>query len=163
MRLSERIGACICVAGGHVPSSLRVGKSNAKPASPSTDMEERVATQPDSPEDELRQARIGKILEIIKSGRPYTVRGLAVELNLSESHILHLFKRQTGLCLGHVLIEQKLQLSAQLLLRSDFPIKQIACAVGYGHTSSFTRAFARRFAESPWAYRHHNNPIARKY
>jgi AraC-like DNA-binding protein len=105
---------------------------------------------------------VGKILEIIESGRPCTVHGLAAEFNLSESHLLHLFKRRTGLCLGRFLIEQKLQRSAQLLLRTDLPIKQIAYAMGYQHISSFTRAFERRFAEPPCAYRKHN-PIARKY
>ena len=104
--------------------------------------------------DELRQARIAKMLEIIKSGRPCTVRGLAAEFNLSESHLLHLFKRQTGLCLGHLLTEQKLQMAAHLLKNSQMRIKKIAMTVGYEHTSSFVRAFERRFAESPRAYRY---------
>jgi len=139
-------------------SSFRVNRINAKPASPGKDLDERVATQPDSPTDELLQGRVNKIFEIIESGRPCTVHGLAAEFDLSESHLQHLFKRQTGLCLGRFLIEQKLQRSAQLLLRSDMPIKQIAYAVGYQHTPSFTRAFERRFAESPWMYRTHHNP-----
>ncbi len=126
------------------------------------DLDERVATQPDSPTDELLQGRVNKILEIIESGRPCTVHGLAAEFDLSESHLQHLFKRQTGFSLGRFLIEQKLQLSAQLLLRSNLSIKQIAYAVGYAHTPSFTRAFEHRFAESPWAYRKRSNSIAKK-
>jgi YesN/AraC family two-component response regulator len=97
-----------------------------------------------------------KILEMIKSGRPCNVRDLARELNLSKSHLQHLFKRRTGLCLGHLLVEQRLQLAAHLLISGSMPIKQIAGAVGYGHTSSFIRAFKRRFAESPQAYRRHH-------
>jgi AraC-like DNA-binding protein len=139
-------------------SSSHFSKIDANPTSPGKDLDERVATQPDSPTDELLQGRVNKILEIIESGRPCTVHGLAAEFDLSESHLQHLFKRQTGLRLGRFLIEQKLQRSAQLLLRSDMPIKQIAYAVGYQHTPSFTRAFERRFAESPWTYRTHNNP-----
>jgi len=77
---------------------------------------------------------------------------------LSKSHLQHLFKRQTGLCLGHLLIEQKLQIAARLLKSSQMRIKQIACAVGYEHTSSFTRAFERRFAEPPQLYRCHCKP-----
>jgi AraC-like DNA-binding protein len=106
--------------------------------------------------------RVGKILEIIKSGRPYSVHGLAAEFNLSESHLQHLFKRQTGLSLGRLLTEQKLQIAAGLLKSSQICIKQIAATVGYEHTSSFTRAFERRFAESPGAYRNHNSSVARK-
>jgi len=121
-----------------------------------------MAIQPDLPPDELLQGRVRKLLEIVRSGRPCNVHSLAVELDLSESHLQHLFKRQTGLRLGHFLIEQRLQLSAQLLLRSNLSIKQIADAVGYQHTPSFTRAFEHRFAESPWAYRKGSNPIAKK-
>jgi AraC-like DNA-binding protein len=109
------------------------------------------------------QGRVSKILELIESGRPCTVHGLAAEFNLSESHLQHLFKRRTGLCVGRFLIERRLQLSAQLLARTNLPIKQIAYAMGYQHISSFTRAFERRFAEPPWMYRKHSNPVARKY
>jgi len=126
-------------------------------------VEEGVALQlEDVPTDELLQGRVRKILEVVKSGRPCSVHSLAVELDLSESHLQHLFKRQTGFSLGRFLIEQKLQLSAQLLLRSNLSIKQIAYAVGYAHTPSFTRAFEHRFAESPWAYRKRSNSIAKK-
>jgi len=121
-----------------------------------------VTFQLDGPTDEQLQGRVRKILEVVKSGRPCSVHSLAVELDLSESHLQHLFKRQTGFSLGRFLIEQKLQLSAQLLLRSNLSIKQIAYAVGYAHTPSFTRAFEHRFAESPWAYRKGSNPIAEK-
>jgi transcriptional regulator GlxA family with amidase domain len=141
------------------PDALRVGKIGAKLASSGG---EGVAIQPDLPTDELLQGRVRKILEIVRSGRPCSVHSLAVELDLSESHLQHLFKRQTGLRLGHFLIEHRLQLSAQLLVRSNLSIKQIADAVGYQHTPSFTRAFERRFAESPWAYRQGSNPITKK-
>ena len=71
--------------GSDMASSFRVSKINTKPRSPGKALEERVATQPDSPTHELYGARVGKILETIKSGRPCTVHGLAVEFNLSES------------------------------------------------------------------------------
>jgi transcriptional regulator GlxA family with amidase domain len=143
-------------------SSFRVSKINTKPRSPGKALEERVATQPDSPTHELYGARVGKILETIKSGRPCTVHGLAVEFNLSESHLQHLFKQKTGLRLGRLLTEQRLQTAAGLLKGSQMRIKQIASTVGYEHTSSFSRAFERRFAESPWAYRKLNNPVTQK-
>jgi len=55
---------------------------NAKPTSPGKDLEERMATQPEPPADGLLQGRVSKILEIIESGRPCTVRGLAAEFDL---------------------------------------------------------------------------------
>ncbi len=136
---------------------FRAGKKSAKPPSPVKDGEERVATQRSSPTDWLQQERVTKILETIESGRPCSVRGLAGEFNLSKSHLLHLFKRQTGVRLGHLLVEQKLERAAHLLKSSNLRIKEIACAVGYEHTSSFIRAFERRFTEAPRAYRHRSN------
>ncbi|HJZ73132.1 MAG TPA: helix-turn-helix transcriptional regulator [Vicinamibacterales bacterium] len=140
-------------------SRSRAGTIGTKSASSSG---EGVAIQPDLPTDERLQERVRKILEIVRSGRPCSVHSLAVEFDLSESHLQHLFKRQTGLRLGHFLIEQKLQLSAELLRRSNLSIKQIAYAVGYQHTPSFTRAFEHRFAESPWAYRKGSSPTSQK-
>jgi AraC-like DNA-binding protein len=101
----------------------------------------------------LQQERIDRALDAIASGGPYSLERLASELNLSKSHLQHLFKRQTGLRLGHILTEQRLNRAAQLLKSTNMRIKEIADAVGYEHTSSFIRAFERRFTQPPRAYR----------
>ena len=49
--------------------------------------------------------------------------------------------------------ERRLQQAADLLTVSDMQIKEIAHVVGYGHHSSFVRAFQRRFALTPRRYR----------
>jgi AraC-like DNA-binding protein len=99
------------------------------------------------------EGRIRRILELIESDSPCRMADLAVELNLSESRLQHLFKQKTGVGLGHLLTEQRLQKAALLLTRTTLRIKEIAAAVGYEHTSSFTRAFEQRFALAPRAYR----------
>jgi len=104
--------------------------------------------------DELQQARVLKILEAVQSGRLCSLQRLASEFNLSKSHLQHLFKQQTGLRLGHTIIERRLDRAAQLLKSTNMRIKEIASAAGYEHTSSFIRAFERRFNETPQAYRH---------
>lgn len=101
----------------------------------------------------LQQERISKVLETIASGQPCSVERLASAFNLSKSHLQHLFKQQTGLRLGHIIIEQRLDRAAQLLKSTNMRIKEIADAVGYEHTSSFIRAFERRFMQAPQAYR----------
>jgi len=98
-----------------------------------------------------------RILQTIQSRGPCCLNELADEFNLSKSHLQHLFKRQTGLPLGHLLSEQKLQRAAYLLKSTNMRIKEIACAIGYEHTSSFIRAFERRFTMAPQAYRHHGD------
>jgi AraC-like DNA-binding protein len=96
---------------------------------------------------------IRRTLELIESESPRRISDLAAELNLSESRLQHLFKQITGLGLGQRLTEQRLQKAALLLTHSRLRIKEIAASVGYEHTSSFTRAFERRFAQTPLAYR----------
>ena len=97
--------------------------------------------------------RIRKIMEKVESASLCRISELAAELNMSESRLQHLFKQTTGVGLGHVLTEQRLQRAALLLTGTSMRIKEIAAAVGYEHTSSFTRAFEQRFAQPPQAYR----------
>ena len=99
------------------------------------------------------EARIRRMLEMVESASLCKISDLASELNLSESRLQHLFKQTTGVGLGRVLTERRLQKAALLLRGTRLRIKEIAAAVGYEHTSSFTRAFEQRFAQPPQVYR----------
>jgi AraC-like DNA-binding protein len=102
---------------------------------------------------EVQEARLRQIFERIESGPCCSIHSLALEFNLSSSRLQHLFKRKTGACLGHILTERRLQQATYLLEQTNLRIKEIACTVGYEHTSSFDRAFERRFGYSPLLYR----------
>lgn len=97
--------------------------------------------------------RVQKVLEMVESGQPCTIHGLADQFHMTHFHLLHLFKQQVGVPLGEVLTEQKLSNAARLLAEGHVCIKQIAHAAGYEHTSSFARAFRRRFGIAPRRYR----------
>ena len=99
------------------------------------------------------EQRLRKILQTIETEPVRNIFDLAQEFHLSPSHLQHIFKQQTGTCLGHVLTEQKLQRAAQLLTGSNLSVKEIAHLAGYEHTSSFVRAFERRFKQAPRRYR----------
>jgi AraC-like DNA-binding protein len=101
----------------------------------------------------VQDCRLRKVLQKIASDSPQTIQDLALECNLSESHLQHLFKECTGLGLGRLLIEQRMQRAADLIGRTNLSIKEIAWTVGYEHTSSFTRAFERHFRETPRSFR----------
>jgi transcriptional regulator GlxA family with amidase domain len=100
-----------------------------------------------------QEHRIRKILKLIESEPARSIHELAAQFKLSQSHLQHLFKQQTGVQLGHLLMESRLRRAAHLLENSTMSVKEIAYAVGYEHTSSFTRAFERRFALAPRSYR----------
>ncbi len=101
-----------------------------------------------------RDKRLRKVIQMIESEELNSVQALAVEVNLSSSHLQHLFKQQAGVCITELLTRQRLRKAAHHLEASDMSIKQIAYAVGYEHTSSFIRAFQRYFAQTPRAYRY---------
>jgi AraC-like DNA-binding protein len=101
----------------------------------------------------LPEERVRRIQGIVESGRTFTIRDLALELNLSPAYLQRLFKLQTGLCMGEWLSERRLQRAAQLLAGSYMSVKEIAHAVGYEHSSSFIRAFEQRFSQPPSLYR----------
>lgn len=104
----------------------------------------------------VQDGRLRRLLQKIESDPLGRIHDWALEFNLSHSHLQHLFKQATGVRLGRVLSEQRLQRAALLLANSTMSVKQVADAVGYEHTSSFTRAFERRFALGPRRYRQEN-------
>ena len=101
----------------------------------------------------VQDCRLRKVLQKIASDARQTIQELALECNLSESHLQHLFKENTGLGLGRLLIERRMKRAAELLAQTNLSIKEIAWTVGYEHTSSFTRAFERHFREAPRCFR----------
>lgn len=106
--------------------------------------------------DSIQDIRLRKLLQLIEADPLGTIHDWALAFNLSHSHLQHLFKQATGIGLGHVLTEKRLQRAAHLLANTNMSVKEIAFAVGYEHTSSFTRAFERRFEQAPRRYRRQN-------
>jgi len=106
----------------------------------------------------VQDSRLRKILHVIESHPSRKIHDLALECNLSASRLQHLFKQRTGLGLGQLLTEQRMQQATDFLVHTNMSIKEIASSIGYEHTSSFTRAFARRFRQAPSCYREAQSP-----
>jgi AraC-like DNA-binding protein len=103
--------------------------------------------------DPALERRVLKVVEMVESGGTFAIRELAAEFRLSPSYLQRLFKHETGICMGEWLSQQRLRRAAYLLSNSYLSIKEITHAVGYEHTSSFIRAFERRFLQAPARYR----------
>lgn len=101
----------------------------------------------------VQERRLRQVVEMIESEPSCSIQELAQKVSLSSAHLQRLFKQQTGTALGSLVAERRLQKAAQLLTISNLSIKEIAHKVGYGHHSSFVRAFQRRFALAPKHYR----------
>jgi len=101
----------------------------------------------------IQERRLRQVIEIIGSDPASSVGDLAERVSLSPAHLQRLFKRQTGIQLGCLITEWRLQKAAELLKSTHLSIKEVAHRVGYQHHSSFVRAFERRFAQTPKLYR----------
>ena len=106
----------------------------------------------------VRDSRLRRVLQMIESHPSLNIRELALACNLSESHLRHLVKQNTGFGLGRLLTEQRMKCATAFLAHTDMSIKEIACAVGFEHTSSFARAFERHFRQTPGCYRQASRP-----
>ena len=114
---------------------------------------ERTIERPAALTRVVHERRLRKVLELMESRPSHSVSQLALEVHLSPAHLQRLFKHETGVNVGDVLVEHRLQRAALLLSSSDLSIKDIAHRVGYEHHSSFVRAFERRFLVAPRDYR----------
>ena len=103
--------------------------------------------------DNSLERRVLKILKMVEAGTTFSIRDMAAEFRLSPGYLQRLFKVETGICMGEWLSEQRLQRAAYLLSSSYMSVKEITHAIGYEHTSSFIRAFERRFLQAPARYR----------
>ena len=74
---------------------------------------------------------------------------LSKALFLSRSQLGRKVKALTGESLSSYLKSLRLQKAKQLLLTTDYAIKEVALEVGISNTSYFSRLYAEKFGESP--------------
>lgn|SRR5579863_800714 len=101
----------------------------------------------------VHERRLLRVMQAIESRLPHSVKELAKEVRLSPAHLQRLFKQETGGDIGEMLSDRRLFRAADLLKTTNMGVKEVAYVVGYGHHSSFVRAFQRRFGQSPRRYR----------
>jgi AraC-like DNA-binding protein len=97
--------------------------------------------------------RIQRVLQAIQADSSQDIAALAGLVRLSVSRLSHLFKLETGCRLRSYLMDWRLELAASVLQSTEASVKETSYTVGYGHPSSFARAFHARFGCSPKQYR----------
>jgi len=86
-------------------------------------------------------------------GRPISVGDAARTVAMSERNFLRLFKREIGLTPSQYLLRARLDLSCELLIKSDLPIDKIARRTGLTNGERFSKVFRKQFLMSPTEYR----------
>jgi AraC-like DNA-binding protein len=86
-------------------------------------------------------------------GNKLTVSSLAQTANMSVSHFMRVFKRETGLSPMEYLIKVRIEKAKKLLSNSDRNITEISLSCGFGSTSHFSSCFLKQTGQTPTEYR----------
>jgi AraC-like DNA-binding protein len=103
--------------------------------------------------DSLTDPIVAQVIEYINRNLAGDLRvgTLAEQFYLSESHLVHKFRKQTGYSL-HSFILQKRLLAAHGLIKQGSAYMEASMQCGFGDYSSFVRAFSKYFGRSPRKY-----------
>jgi AraC-like DNA-binding protein len=91
-------------------------------------------------------------LEKQSEGVP-VIEDLAGELNLSVSHLHHVFKEHTGLSPYQYHLQLKIQRAKEMLHDSRLPVKHIARILGFQDVYHFSKMFKKKTGVSPLKWR----------
>lgn len=72
---------------------------------------------------------------------PLTRQELARQAHFSESHLLRLFRKHTGMSISQYITQRRINLAHMLLQTTDMSVTQVAEAVGYTSYSHFCARF----------------------
>ncbi len=86
-------------------------------------------------------------------GRSISVGDAARTVAMSERNFLRLFKREMGVTPSQFLLRARLNLSCELLAKSDLPVDKIARRTGLTNGERFSKVFRKQFMMSPTEYR----------
>ena len=99
--------------------------------------------------------RVQRVKTLIENNfdRELTVSEMARFVDLSVSHLQHLFKTDMGQSPAHYVQALRLKLAKELLETSSLSIKQIMFRIGAKDRSNFERRFKQAYRLTPVQYR----------
>ena len=102
-----------------------------------------------------RDAEVGQVLALMhrSPAHPWTIAVLAKEAGMSRSVLAERFRHYLDQAPMAYLTRWRLQLGAQMLASTSYPVVQIASEVGYESEAAFNRAFKREFTVPPARFR----------
>ena len=82
-----------------------------------------------------------------------TRKKLAQSIHFSEDYVARIFKSETGKSISTYVMEQRMELAKNYLLKSKMSISDIAMMVGYNNFSYFSKTFKDYTGRTPNEYR----------
>lgn len=112
----------------------------------------RVSTLPESRRlpASIKNAAVLSIMQFIhdNTDSDLTIDGLASRFYMSRSHMMRLFKRETGYTIGGYINEKRL-LMARQLLDQGLSVTECCYRCGFKNYDAFLRAYKKSFGETP--------------
>lgn len=90
---------------------------------------------------------------LANSEKRVCLHDIARRVNLSDSQLAHLFRRDAGISPKRFLKTVRLHRARQLLETTFLSVKQVMAQVGFNDPSHFVREFEKMFGDSPRNYR----------
>lgn len=84
---------------------------------------------------------------------PLTLKEISAALYISETHLSHLFKRETGLSPMQYVVHRRIGEAQSLLSETDLRIQEIEERLGFGSSTHFTNMFKKYVGLAPREYR----------
>lgn len=103
--------------------------------------------------DDLDRIRQIKDYIIHHLGEELLIRNLAVRCAMNEKKLNESFLYLNGIRIAPFIRQKRMEKAHQLLVQTDFPIKEINVLCGYPNLSSFHRAFLEYYAYTPASLR----------
>lgn len=85
-----------------------------------------------------------------------TIDALAEHVNLSNSYLSRLFKKETGLSVSKYISTKKIETAQNMLIYSDYSLAEISSTLAFPTQSYFTETFRKQTGFTPSQYRRHN-------
>jgi AraC family transcriptional regulator len=81
------------------------------------------------------------------------IRQIAMSAGVHPAHLARAFRTFFGCTPGDLLRARRIEKAAELVLKADFSLAQIALDCGFSDQAQFTKAFRRIYGTTPGDYR----------
>ncbi|CAN7373443.1 response regulator [Paenibacillus sp. LjRoot153] len=78
---------------------------------------------------------------------------IASYVSMNPDYLTRIFKKETGLTVSDYVLQERVSLAKEMLVKTDLPVGSIASSVGYNNFSHFSKMFKKATSTNPQDYR----------
>lgn len=86
-----------------------------------------------------------------------TCEDIANHVYLNPDYLTRIFKKETGITLSEYLLQERIKMAKDMLLKTDMPISAVAAHIGYTNLAHFSRIFKKYTNMNPFDYKNNVN------